>query len=253
MSHTKQTPSAGANYTVTRRIRPTPQAGINSGLVPAASLSPVGAGTTTGLVPGGPALRVFGPASSQAASSQRRPPAHLPSVKTPETKVQRMNAKQVPEAHIIVRPSEHPVGGGLSDSTPATHRPQRPRGRVLRLWKIVNVVAGYVVFGLPALLAIPALIATAAKFGLWPTITQAGPPALLASLPLLVWVWYTRRPPSTRSRRFAWIVLATLATATLLATPLVFWTAPAFAVLTSELLRALAPQPASSSAPKAPR
>lgn len=253
MSHTKQTPSAGANYTMTRRIRPTPRAEI-SGVVPTLSLSPVGAGTTTGLVPGGPALRVFGPASSQAASSQRRPPVHLPSVKTPETKVQRMNAKHVPEAHIIVRPSEHPVGGGLSDSTPATHRPQRrPRGRVMRLWKIANVVLGYLVFGLPALLAIPALIATAAEFGLWPTITHAGPPALLASLPLLVWVWYTRRPPSTRSRRLAWIVLATLATATLLATPLFFWTAPAFAVLTSELLRALAPQPVSLSSPKAPR
>lgn len=60
-------------YTGHGRIRPTPRA-ETSGVVPALSPSSVGAGSTIGVVPDGPAPRMFGP-TSIAASWASRPGA----------------------------------------------------------------------------------------------------------------------------------------------------------------------------------
>jgi hypothetical protein len=80
-------------------------------------------------------------------------------------------------------------------TTTATPRP--PRGR----WQQANVWAGYLIFGFPAVAAVPALIATIARFGLLDSILNAGPAALAACLPLALWIRYTRRRPGHLHRQ----------------------------------------------------
>lgn len=102
-------------------------------------------------------------------------------------------------------------------------------------WKKINTWLGHVVFGLPALLAIPALIATAARFGWWETLTVALPAAAWACTPLLLWIIYMRR---RRGRRLAWVLLLIIAVVVLAVSPIYFWAAPATIVLLLEAARA---------------
>lgn len=113
--------------------------------------------------------------------------------------------------------------------------PRPPRGR----WQQVNVWAGYLIFGFPAVAAIPALIATNARFGLLDSILRAGPAALAAGLPLALWSRYTRRRPGTYTGKFTWFIVGVVGIGALAFSPLFFWAGPATLVLLSEILRLL--------------
>lgn len=104
-------------------------------------------------------------------------------------------------------------------------------------WKQTNTVAGYIVFGLPALLAVPALVSTIARFGLWTTLTSAALPVLVVTAPLLLWIRYTRRRPLWRLARLGWTGVAVLILLNIAASPIRFWTGPVLAVLLSEIVR----------------
>ena len=107
-------------------------------------------------------------------------------------------------------------------------------------WKQINTLAGYVVFGLPSLLALPAMVATIARFGLWDTLTSAALPLVAVATPLLLWIRYTRHRPVWRLARVTWAGIAGGALLLLASTPIWFWTGPVLALIASELLRALA-------------
>ena len=117
-----------------------------------------------------------------------------------------------------------------------TVTPRPPRGR----WQQANVWAGYLIFGFPAVAAVPALIATIARFGLLDSILNAGPAALAACLPLALWIRYTHRRPGTYTGKFTWFVIAVIGIGALAFSPLFFWAGPATLVLLSEILRLLA-------------
>lgn len=118
-----------------------------------------------------------------------------------------------------------------------------PRSR----WRQINVYAGLVVFGLPALVAIPALIATFVRFGVLESLGSAGPAAAITVLPLVLWVRYTRRRPGTYTGKVTWAVVGAFAVGSLAFSPLFFWAGPAVVVLLSECLR-LAAGPSLTSA-----
>ncbi len=101
-------------------------------------------------------------------------------------------------------------------------------------WKKINTWLGHVVFGLPALLTVPALVATTARFGWWETLTAAVPAAAWACIPLLLWIFYLRR---RRGRRLAWALLLVVAVVVLVLSPVFFWAAPATLVLLLEAAR----------------
>ncbi len=103
-------------------------------------------------------------------------------------------------------------------------------------WRSVNAWAGYVALGLPAVVAVPALIATLARFGPWDTLS-ALPAVLWACTPGLLWLRYTRRGPTRRRGRITWSLLGVLAVAMLLVSPIWFWSGPVLCVLASEALR----------------
>lgn len=106
-------------------------------------------------------------------------------------------------------------------------------------WMRANTAAGYLVFGLPVLLAIPALGATITRFGVWTTLTSAALPVLVVTAPLLLWNRYTRHRPARKVARLTWAAIAALTFVLLASSPLWFWTGPVLAVLLSELARAL--------------
>lgn len=105
-------------------------------------------------------------------------------------------------------------------------------------WKRVNTWLGHIVFGLPALLAVPALLATAARFGWWDTLTTGVPAAAWACIPLLLWAVYVREG---RARRTVWVLLLAIASGVLLLSPIHFWAGPAVVVLLLEATRRLTP------------
>lgn len=107
-------------------------------------------------------------------------------------------------------------------------------------WKQINTIAGYVVFGLPSLFALPAMAATIARFGLWDTLTSAALPLVAVVLPLLLWIRYTRHRPVWKIARVTWAGIAGSALLLLASTPIWFWSGPVLAVIASELVRALA-------------
>lgn len=111
--------------------------------------------------------------------------------------------------------------------------PRPPRGR----WQQVNVWAGYVVLGFPAVVAVPAMVATVARFGLLDSILSAGPAVLAACLPLALWALYTRRRPGTYTGKLTWFVVGVVGIGALAFSPLFFWAGPATLVLLSEILR----------------
>lgn len=108
-----------------------------------------------------------------------------------------------------------------------------PRGR----WQQINTWCGYLIFGFPAVAAIPAMIATVAHFGLLDSILSAGPGAVAACVPLVLWGRYTRRRPGTYTGKLTWSVIAIIALGALTFSPLFFWAGPATLVLLSEVLR----------------
>lgn len=170
------------------------------------------------------------------------------------------------------RTPEHPVGGGPNPDSrhpPGHHRlhprPPRPNShsrvdRGVRVasskwWRAINRRAGYVVFGLPAAFAIPALITTWVQFGLWRALIGAGPLFVWVIAPLLLWIRYTRHPPQTRAGSTAWGILAAAVTVSLLISPVFFWTGPVLVLLISELLRATCARtsrPRATSIPESP-
>lgn len=104
-------------------------------------------------------------------------------------------------------------------------------------WKTRTAWAGYLMFGLPAILAMPALISTLVRFGLPDTLTAGVPAALWACTPALLWLRYTRRRPSTRSGGIAWALLCLAAVLMILFSPIWFWSGPVLFVLLSEAAR----------------
>lgn len=106
-------------------------------------------------------------------------------------------------------------------------------------WMHVNTAAGYVVFGVPTLLAIPAVAATIARFGIWHTLTSAVVPVAMVIAPLLLWTRYTRHRPAKRTAWLTWSGVAILVFLVLASSPLWFWTGPVLVVLLSELARAI--------------
>lgn len=125
---------------------------------------------------------------------------------------------------------EHPGGRGPSLAPAALQAPHRSR--------LASVVAwlGYLVYGIPAALTIPALAGVVARFGLWPAVAEALSPALLTSAPLAAWIVYT----ALRRRgvlALAWLAATLFASALLLTTPLFFWAGPAIVIPVLEIGR----------------
>lgn len=112
-------------------------------------------------------------------------------------------------------------------------------------WRIVNTWSGHVVFGLPAVLAVPALVSTVTRFGWGHTLTTGLPAAAWACIPLLLWILYLRNA----RRRTVWVLLLAIATVVLLLSPIYFWAAPAMVVLLMEAARGLATRGLRSQAP----
>ncbi len=106
-------------------------------------------------------------------------------------------------------------------------------------WKQLNTIAGYIVFGLPTLFAIPALAATIARFGLWDTLTSAVLPLLGVFAPLLLWIRYTRHRPLWKIARLTWATVAGTALLMLVSSPIWFWSGPVLVLLLSEVLRTM--------------
>lgn len=107
----------------------------------------------------------------------------------------------------------------------------------MTLWKSLNVWVGHLVLGLPAVLAVPALIATLAQFGFPDTLTAGGPAVAVACAPEALWMRYTRHRPSTGRGRVAWTLGWLLAVTMLLLSPIWFWSGPLLFVLASEAVR----------------
>jgi hypothetical protein len=107
-------------------------------------------------------------------------------------------------------------------------------------WQTANRWVGLVMFGVPALMSVPAVVATAARFGVWATVSAAAVPVVVICLPLGTWIWYLRRPPRSRRARTGWGVAASVAVTLLGVTPIRWWTAPVLLVLLSETFRLLA-------------
>ena len=83
----------------------------------------------------------------------------------------------------------------------------------MKTWRTTNLIAGHLIFGLPALAVVPALAATIARFGLGSTLVTAVVPALAAISPSLLWLRYTRHRPTNRRAHVAWAALALAVTA----------------------------------------
>lgn len=119
--------------------------------------------------------------------------------------------------------------------TPPNSKATAARSR----WQRINTWAGGLVFGVPVAAMVPALVATALEFGLFTLLVTGGLAAAVACAPLLLWVRYCRRPPSSRTGKVAWVVVAAMGIVTLLFSPLFFWAGPALLVLLAEVSRVL--------------
>ena len=113
---------------------------------------------------------------------------------------------------------------------PASHR--------ATTWARVNAYTGYVLLGIPAVAIVPALAATIARFGAWRAVTGTALSVLAALAPLVAWVVYTRRRPTSGRAVAAWLVIAVVLVAVVWSSPLFFWAGPAACVVASELTRA---------------
>ncbi len=115
----------------------------------------------------------------------------------------------------------------------------------MKAWRVTNLLLGHLILGAPAVAFIPALFATAARFGLGTALTTALLPAGVVLAPWLLWLRYTRHRPTTRRAALTWLGVAALTTAVILFSPLWFWTLPVLALLLSETLRCLTHRPLS--------
>jgi len=113
----------------------------------------------------------------------------------------------------------------------------------MKTWRATNLIAGHLIFGLPALAVVPALAATIARFGLGSTLVTAIVPALAAISPWLLWLRYTRHRPTSRRAHFAWATLALVVTVAIGVSPLWSWNLSVLALLLSEGLRCLIHRP----------
>ena len=141
----------------------------------------------------------------------------------------RSQATPAPTASRRARDTQPPVGRGRANP-PASHR---------STWRRLNTWGGYLLLGVPAAAAIPALAATVARFGLWSTVAGAALPALATVGPLAAWITYTHRRPTTARAALAWIAAAIALLTLLWFSPLFFGVGPALALLISEVARVL--------------
>jgi hypothetical protein len=111
------------------------------------------------------------------------------------------------------------------------------QGARMRMWRWGNQLLSGVVFGLPAVSAVPALVICAQRFGLRVTLTQALPSAVWASIPLLLWVVWSLRPARSRPARVVLVVSWVAGVATVVVSPLFFWAGPVILVLACDAAR----------------
>ena len=102
-------------------------------------------------------------------------------------------------------------------------------------WRTGNAVAGHVILGFPAGLAIAALTGTVARFGV--SALAATVPALGVIGPWVLWLRYTQQQHITRRAGLGWAACGVALAVVLLLSPLWFWTGPVLVLLMSESLR----------------
>lgn len=151
-----------------------------------------------------------------------------------------------------------PVDGGVSHRAAATHRQPGARrrrhqlvdlavaasrrlagGGVVNRCAAATAWAGYLVFGIPAVLGVPALLETFDRFGARGALAAA-PAATCAIAPALLWLRYTRHRPTSVVAGTAWGAAAVMVAAIYLVTPLWFWSGLVACVLVSEVARVAA-------------
>lgn len=104
----------------------------------------------------------------------------------------------------------------------------------MRTWRVINVAAGHLIFGVLAIAALAATAATLARFGLEDSLGAVVLPLAVLGTPWLLWLRYSRHRPTTRRGTFAWSAIASAAAASLLLGPLWFWSVPVLTLLVSE-------------------
>lgn len=107
-------------------------------------------------------------------------------------------------------------------------------------WSKVNTWAGYLVFGVPTAFAVLALTATGIRFGVWDTVVHAVVPAVLVTMPLLLWIRYVAHRPTKPCQWIGWAMVAMLCLAGTLLSPLWGWAVPSLLLLASEAMLAIA-------------
>lgn len=98
------------------------------------------------------------------------------------------------------------------------------------VWRTINVYAGTLVIGTPAMLAI------AAVYTLGLNLVPAAIPLLIAIVPLGLWLWYLNSVPGRAARR-VWLVAAVALALGTMISPWWFWSGPLLIVLVSEVIR----------------
>lgn len=98
------------------------------------------------------------------------------------------------------------------------------------MWKTINVYAGTLIIGTPAMLALAATASLGVNF-IWATI-----PLLLSVGPLAMWLWYLNTSPGRAARR-VWLVAAVVLGLGTMLSPWWFWSGPLLIVLASEVIR----------------
>lgn len=106
------------------------------------------------------------------------------------------------------------------------------------VWKTVNVYAGTLVIGIPAVLCVAAV----ASLGSNPL--EALIPLTVTVGPLVLWLWYLNSNGGRAARRM-WLMAAVVMAAGTMLAPWWFYSGPLLIVLISEILRVITirPQP----------
>lgn len=109
------------------------------------------------------------------------------------------------------------------------------------VWKTVNVYAGTLVIGTPAVVCLAAVVT------LGSTLLEATIPLMVTFGPLVLWLWYLNSKGGRTGRRI-WLMAAVVMAAGTMLAPWWFWSGPLLIVLISEILRVIVgrnrPQPA---------
>lgn len=99
------------------------------------------------------------------------------------------------------------------------------------VWKTINVYAGTLVIGTPAMLALAAAVTLRGIDVIWAAI-----PLVLTVWPLALWLWYLNTHPGRAARRL-WLVAAVVLAIGTMISPWWFWSGPLLIVLASEIIR----------------